>query len=95
MHQLLKYTQCLVIYLLSFAWLQLNRATTKRYSAHGHLSSLAWFQLNGATTKRYSVTGHLVVELGMVAAERGNYINILSAGTLAQLDMVAPECGNH
>ena len=56
---------------------------------------MAWLQPNGATTKRYSVTGHLVVELGMVAAEWGNYKNILSAGTLAQLDMVAPECGNH
>jgi len=53
MGQLLKDTQCLVIYLFSFAWLQLNMATTKRYPAHGHLSSLAWFQRNGATTKRY------------------------------------------
>jgi hypothetical protein len=77
MGQLLKDTQCQVLWQLRFR------------------SNLEQLQLNGATTKRYSVPGHLVVELVMVAAEWGNYKNILSAGTLVQLDMVAPECGNH
>ncbi len=73
--------------------LQLNVAITKSYLMPG--PNLGWLQLNGTTTKRYSVTGHLVVELGMVAAEWGNYINILSAGTFVKLGMVSAEWRNY